>query len=198
MRIAALVLAAGAGRRAGGPKALLRLQGRTFLERTAAAFRHPGIGRVYAVIGHDAARVRRETALPAAVTVLENSRHESGMLSSVLCGLDAAEADGIDALILHPVDHPFVDAATLDRVIAGLRAGGRVVVPSWEGRRGHPAGFARPSWDALHAAPPAEGARAVLHAHPDWVVHVEGDARCLIGVNTPEDLERLPGVSTEG
>jgi len=62
---------------------------------------------------------------------------------------------------------------------------------SYEGRRGHPAGFARTAWSALRLAPPDEGARAVLAAHPDWIVHVEGGPGCRAGINTPEDYRRL-------
>jgi CTP:molybdopterin cytidylyltransferase MocA len=191
MKIAALVLAAGAGRRAGGPKALLRLGGQTFLERVTSAFRHPVIDRVYAVLGHEADRVRREGGTLAGVILLENPAYATGMLGSVLCGLQAAEADGADAVLVHPVDHPFVDLGTLARVIAGLQEGGVIVVPSWDGRRGHPGSFARAAWDALRAAPADEGARAVLARHPEWVRHVTGDPRCLTGVNTREEYEHL-------
>ena len=191
MKIAALVLAAGAGRRAGGPKALLRLSGRTFLERAVEAFRHPYAARVYAVLGHEAERVRREAGPLGGVSILENPAYETGMLSSVLVGLEAAERDGMDAVLMHPVDHPFIDPTTLARVVDGLQGGGVIVVPSWDRRRGHPAGFARAAWPALRTASPDEGARAVLARHPEWVVHVEGDPKCLVGVNTPEDYERI-------
>jgi molybdenum cofactor cytidylyltransferase len=78
-------------------------------------------------------------------------------------------------------------------VVAALRSGARVSVPSHGGRRGHPGGFARAAWDALRAAPPSEGARFVLSSHPDWIVHVEGDRGCVAGIDTPEDYRRLIG-----
>ena len=116
------------------------------------------------------------------------------MLSSVLAGLDAAEEEGADAVLLHPVDHPLVEPSTVERVVGALLAGAVVAVPSFEGRRGHPAGFAAPSWSALRAASPLLGAREALLAHPDWVVHVPGDEGCVRGFNAPEDLtaERGP------
>jgi molybdenum cofactor cytidylyltransferase len=194
VRIAAVVLAAGRGRRAGGPKASLRIGAATFLDRVfALAAARPGVGRVVVVLGHDAARVRAEAALPAAALVIVTEAWEDGMLGSVMAGLDAAEADGADAVLLHPVDHPLVDEATVDRVIGALRAGARIAVPSYEGRRGHPGGFARGAWAALRAAPPSEGARFVLASHPEWIVHVEGDPGCVAGIDTPEDYRRLIG-----
>ena len=193
VRIAAVVLAAGRGRRAGGPKASLRMGAATFLERAVSLLARPGVERVVVVLGHDAPRVRAQATLPATVTIVVNEGYGDGMLGSVVAGLDAAEADGADAVLLHPVDHPLVDGATVDRVVEALRAGALVAVPSYGGRRGHPGGFARGAWHALRSAPPSEGARFVLASHPEWIVHVEGDPGCVAGVDTPEDYRRLIG-----
>lgn len=194
MRIVAVVLAAGEGRRMGGPKALLRVGGQSFLARAADLLGRPGVSEVVAVLGHDAERVRDEARLPPAVGIVVNpAAREGGMLSSVVAGLDAALARGADALLLHPVDHPLTATATVDAVVAALRGGALVAVPSHDGRRGHPAGFAARTWPALREAPPAQGARAVLAAHPEWIVHVTGDAGCRQGIDTPADYERYVG-----
>jgi CTP:molybdopterin cytidylyltransferase MocA len=103
IRIHALILAAGRGARVGGPKALLTLDGETFLARVARLLRRPGVERVTAVLGHEADRVRGEAALPPDVGVVVNARYAEGMLTSILAGLDDAEAAGAD--YLHPVDH---------------------------------------------------------------------------------------------
>jgi len=193
MRLAAILLAAGEGRRMGGvPKALLSLGGATFLERCLERLMVPPLERVFVVVGFDAERVR-ELALPAGASFVENLRFGDGMLSSVLTGLDAAEKEGADAVLLHPVDHPLVAPSTVERVVAALLAGAVVAVPSFEGRRGHPAGFAAPSWSALRAASPLLGARQALREHPDWVVQVPGDEGCVTGFNVPEDLAAQRG-----
>ena len=193
MTVWGIVLAAGAGRRVGGPKALLRLEGRSFLAHAAAALSRPGVAGVVAVLGYDAERVRQAIGPIHDIDVdyVVNEAHATGMLSSILCGLEHAEAQGADAVLVHPVDHPQVASATVDRVVAALNAGGRIVVPSYEGRRGHPAGFTRATWPALRAVSPDQGARQVLAEHPDWIVHVAGDAGSISGVNTPEEYERL-------
>jgi molybdenum cofactor cytidylyltransferase len=193
VRIAAVVLAAGRGVRAGGPKALLRIGEVTFLAHVAARLHRPGVDRVIAVVGHDAARVLRESALPASVIVVVNEGGTAGMLGSVVAGLEAASGDGAEAVLVHPVDHPLVEEATIDAVLAALHGGARIAVPSHGGRRGHPGGFARAAWDALRSAPPSEGARFVLASHPDWIVHVAGGPGCLAGVDTPDDYRRLVG-----
>jgi CTP:molybdopterin cytidylyltransferase MocA len=191
MEVVAVVLAAGRGARMGGPKALLRIEADTFLARAARLVARPGVSAVLAVVGHDADRVAAEAALPDGVALVRNGRPEDGMLSSLLCGLDAAEARGADAVLVHPVDHPLVAAETVDRVVAALAGGAWIAVPSFGGRRGHPGGFARPAWAALRAADRGQGARAVLQEHPDWIVHVPGDPGCVAGVNDPGDYRRL-------
>ena len=193
MTVTAVILAAGAGTRIGGPKALLRIGGETFLARLAARFERPGIDRVIAVVGYEAERVRREAGAPPSTVFAVNERPGEGMLTSIWRALDEAEAAGADAVLLHPVDHPLVEAATIDRVLDALEAGAVIAVPSRDGRRGHPGGFARAAWPALRIAPPDAGARAVLAAHPEWITHVPGDPGCLAGIDTPADYERLIG-----
>ncbi len=190
VRVVAIVLAAGEGRRIGGPKALLRLGEVSFLAHACALVARPGVASVVAVLGAQAERVRAEAGLPAGVTVVVNERWRDGMLSSVRRGLDAAEAEGADAVLLHPVDHPLVRPATVDEVVQALAASAAIAVPSWDGRRGHPGGFQREVFAELRAAPPDRGARAVLTADPGRVVHVPGDRGCVAGVDTPADYER--------
>jgi CTP:molybdopterin cytidylyltransferase MocA len=190
MPLAAIILAAGEGRRVGGPKALLRAGEETFAHRVARLLRRPGVSSLLAVVGHEADRVEAEAGLPAEVILVRNPRYREGMLSSILCGLDAAEAAGAEAVLLHPVDHPLVEPGTVDNVIAALAGGAVIAVPSHQDRRGHPGGFSRTAWPALRAVRADRGARAVLADHPDWIVHVPGGPGCLAGVNTAEDYRR--------
>ncbi len=190
MRVVAIVLAAGEGRRMGGPKALLPLGDATFLAHACRLFARPGVASVVAVLGAEAERVRVEAGLPAEATAVVNDRWREGMLSSVWRGLDAAEAEAADAVLLHPVDHPLVQPATIDRVIRALSFSAAIAVPTWDGRRGHPGGFHRSVFAELRAAPPDRGARAVLAADPGRVVHVPGDPGCVTGIDTPGDYVR--------
>jgi CTP:molybdopterin cytidylyltransferase MocA/predicted O-methyltransferase YrrM len=190
MRVVAVVLAAGEGRRMGGPKALLPLGETTFLAHACRLLARPGVASVVAVVGAEAERVRAGAGLPPGATVVVNDRWREGMLSSVGRGLDAAEAGGADAVLLHPVDHPLVQPSTIDRVIQALSASAPIAVPTWDGRRGHPGGFHRSVFGELRAAPPDRGARAVLAADPGRVAHVAGDPGCLVGIDTPEDYAR--------
>lgn len=190
VRIVAVVLAAGEGRRMGGPKALVAFEGTTFVQRCVLLLRRPGVSEVVVVVGPLQDRV---AALVPDATCLPNPNPADGMLSSILCGLAAAEERDAAAILLHPVDHPLVAPATVERVVEALQGGARIAVPSRDGRRGHPGGFARAAWPALRDVAPARGARGVLADHPDWIVHVEGDAGSVAGIDTPGDYARLVG-----
>jgi CTP:molybdopterin cytidylyltransferase MocA len=192
VRIAAIVLGAGEGRRIGGPKALLPIGGTTFLDYACRRFAEAGLS-VIAVLGAESERVRRETRLPVGVCVVVNEAWHDGMLSSVWRGLDEAEAQGAGAVLLHPVDHPLVEPSTVARVAAALASGAAIAVPTWQGRRGHPGGFARTVYQEIRSASPNRGARAVLDTDPARIVSVVGDPGCLAGVDTQQEYERLLG-----
>jgi CTP:molybdopterin cytidylyltransferase MocA len=193
MKLMAVVLAAGEGRRVGGPKALLPVEGRSFLARACSLLARPGVTTVVVVLGAEAERVRAEAGVPEGTVVVENEGWRDGMLSSVWRGLEAAEARGADGILLHPVDHPLIAPETVDGVVAALRGGAFAAVPVHSGRRGHPGGFAREAFAALRAAPLDQGARAVLARYRERVVEVVGDPGCLLGVNTRQDHLRGTG-----
>jgi len=189
MRIAAIVLAAGEGRRLGGPKALLPLADGTFASVAASVFDRADVAARVVVLGAQAERVAAQARWPSGVTLVVNRRWAEGMLTSVWAGLDAAEPLAVDAVLVHPVDNPLVAEATVTAVLEALAQGAIIAVPSHGGRRGHPAGFARAAWPALRAAALDDGARSVLAERPEWVVHVPAGPDCLVDIDTPEALE---------
>lgn len=193
MNAAAILLAAGAGRRMGGPKVLLPFRGSTFLRCALDLLRESGIEAPVVVlepgaaVHAEAARIVRE----AGGTVADNPRAGEGMLTSVWAGLDAIPPDATHAVLL-PVDHPGIRAETLRLLLERAAAKPeRIVVPSLGGKRGHPGIFPAALFEALRAAPLAEGARWVLAQHAALVEHVEVDDEATVrDIDTPEDLAR--------
>ncbi|WP_405013944.1 NTP transferase domain-containing protein [Kitasatospora sp. NBC_01539] len=191
LRVAALVLAAGGGRRLGGrPKALVRLRGRTLLEGALAAVRAGGCAPVVVVLGAEAGRVRAGADTGDCVLV-ENPAWESGMGSSLRAGLAAVPADASGVLVML-VDTPGVTAEAVARLVAAHRAGGELVAAAYDGRRGHPVLIgARYLAEAAAGAEGDAGARALLAAHAPEVLLVEcGDVAVADDLDTPADLAR--------
>ena len=191
--IAGIVLAAGRSRRMGEPKALLRLEGRTFLERAVEALRQGGCGPVVVVTGPPEDEVARRVAGEAealGAVVAVNPDAEAEQADSLRAGLRALPA-AAEAAVVAPVDVPRVAAELVERIIAAFRrSGAPVVVPAREGKHGHPVLFARRVFAELLADGLPEGARTVVHAHRAELDEVPVDALAA-DVDTPADLRRL-------
>lgn len=193
LRLACAVLAAGAGRRLGGPKGLALWQGRTFLDHVLSALDEVGLRRRVVVLGAEAPRTA-EVVPPGTETVVNPRWDEDGMIGSLRKGLDHLEAAGpLDGLMVWPVDHPAVRPATLRALLHAFEASGApVVVPIHGDRRGHPVIFGRSTFWELRSASADRGARAVVRAHP--VLEVGTDDRGIrLDVDTPDALAVLRG-----
>lgn len=154
-----LLLAAGAGRRMGGPKALQRdPDGTSWLLRSVASL--APCGGVTVVLGAGAAEAAR--LLPWSVDVVLNPEWESGMGSSLRAGLDAMPADA-EAALVSLVDLPDVTSAVAARVLAAATGPGALARAAYDHRPGHPVLLGRDHWRAAGASAVGDrGARDVL------------------------------------
>jgi molybdenum cofactor cytidylyltransferase len=200
--VAGIVLAGGASRRMGEAKAGLVHDGRTFLARVVGALRDGGIADLVVVSGsaHDDVLAALPSGDPA--HVVRNPDPERGQLSSLKVALEelGRRRPRPDAALMALVDHPAIAAATVRRLlgawsdanVAGAAAPSAIVLPTHEGRRGHPVLFAARVWAELLATPDVLGARAVVHADAARVLEVPvADAGVHIDVDTPDDFLRL-------
>jgi molybdenum cofactor cytidylyltransferase len=163
-----LVLAAGQGKRLGGNKALMDIDGTPALVRVLAAATGAGMTRPIVVVGHQAEEVRALTAgrgTEISLTIVENPDPERGQTSSVQAGLAAAPADAA-AVLLWPVDHALVGPDDVAALAAGAEAHpeATVVLPSYRGRTGHPVLLRRALFAAVLALPPQEPLHNLVRA----------------------------------
>jgi nicotine blue oxidoreductase len=183
-----VVLAAGGGRRYGGPKALVRLDGRLLVERAAQTVRDGGCAPVIVVLGAQADDVRAEADLGGAV-VVENKGWRSGMGSSLRAGLAAAAQTPCDAALVLLVDMPGVTAEAVRRVAAWGHPDA-LAMATYDGRRGHPVLLGRDHWTGVATLAQLDvGARAYLTAHAAAVREVPcGD----VADDTDMDVPPVP------
>src|ERR1043166_4473400 len=163
--IAAVVLSAGESSRMGRPKALLPIEGETFIGRIVTALKRTQAGKIVIVLGHNAEELAAAIR-PLAVEILVNPDYKLGQLSSLQVAARHLQNDAdCDGMLLHLVDHPYIDAALVDRMIQRFHETQKdIVVPRWRGKRGHPVLFSRRLFAELLAAPPDQGAKAVVRS----------------------------------
>jgi CTP:molybdopterin cytidylyltransferase MocA len=183
--VAAVVLAAGGGRRYGMPKALVTYEGSLLVERAVRTARAV-CDQVLVVLGAQAVDVWRRADLEGA-TVLANAEWESGMASSLRAGLDGLRGwpGRVDAALVTLVDMPGMTADAL-RLVAGHAAPGALAVATYDGVRGHPVLLGRDHWAGVTGTLTGdEGARRYLAAHD--VTEVD-----CTGLADPTDLDVPP------
>ena len=200
MSTAGLLLAAGAGRRMGTPKGLLRDERQVpFLDRMLGNLFQGGCEPVTVVLG---ASSDEATALLAeagwaddpAVEVVVCSDWAEGMGASLRAGLHClvASASGraADSALVMLVDLPDVGPAVLTRVIAAGAGEHSLVRATYAGTSGHPVLLGRAHWAGLLESVSGDrGARDYLSGRP--VLEVEcGDLATGADVDRPEDLRR--------
>lgn len=178
--VTGVLLAAGAGRRAGGPKALRsEPDGTSWLQRGATALLDGGCEVVVVVLGSQAVAARALLPTPPAehLLVVNALDWAAGMSRSLLAGLAAVPGDS-QAVVVHLVDLPDVPAEVVRRLVAAVGpSGGALARAGYGGRPGHPVLFGSahlpPLAGSLRRLGPTdtdEGARTYLAQHPVTLV----------------------------
>jgi molybdenum cofactor cytidylyltransferase len=190
--IVAVVLSAGESSRMGSPKALLEIEGQTFIERIISALRQTRVRRIVVVLGHHVAEIgERISHFP--VEIIVNEDYKKGQLSSLQAAIRSLDLDEVDGILVHLVDHPFLSTELVDKMIERFYASGKkIVVPIHRGKRGHPVMFARSLFAELLDAPLDKGAKTVVRAHGAETLEIESaETGVAIDIDTPKEYEEF-------
>ncbi|WP_410642082.1 NTP transferase domain-containing protein [Amycolatopsis sp. lyj-346] len=188
--VAGLLLAAGGGRRFGGPKALVELDGEPLVLRALRTLTAAGCAPVRVVVGAAADQVR--ALLPDPELAVPAEDWATGMGASLRAGLAALAAleaaDQPVAALVHLVDLPWVGSGVLTRVAAHASAG-TVARAAYEGVPGHPVLLGRRWWgEVAGSALGDRGARDWLATRADLTLIECGDLGSGRDVDRPGDL----------
>jgi len=196
LRIGAVLLAAGEGRRMGGiAKPLIRLQGVPLVKRHLIALSGAGVDEVVVVTGHERAAVEAQVQ-DFPVTLVYNPDFPEGQQGSVRIGLTAL-SNTLDAVLVVLCDQPLISAADLTELISSYKkapqhAGPLIVVPVVHGQRGNPILINREAWLQILSSPTNLACRHLMEKQPDWVYpHITSNLRFLTDLDTPEDMLEL-------
>ena len=193
VRVAAIILAAGASRRFGALKQLLPWGQGTMLSTVVDTALASSARPVVVVLGNRADDCRAALG-ERTVTVVVNESWERGQSTSVRAGL-AALPQTVSAALFLLADQPAIGVDTLEAVVERYRATRAPVVwPEVTGRRGNPVLFSRDLFPELMRLSGDVGGRPVLEAHVAEAERVPvADPGILYDVDTPDDY---PGTKT--
>jgi molybdenum cofactor cytidylyltransferase len=190
VNLVVIILAAGRSQRMGSLKPLLPFGRETMIERVVRVVREAGINEIVVVLGYAAERI-----IPLmedhGITWVLNPDFDDGMYTSVQVGARSVDAE-VDGFLVLPGDMPMVRSGTLQLLRDGFPPGqGRIVHPTYQGRRGHPPLIDSAYCRAILGDHPPGGLRELLARYPDAALEVDcDDPGILMDVDTPEAYQR--------
>ena len=197
LRLAVLLLAAGEGSRLGShPKALLRRDDLTLLERISNAIQQFTPVECLVVTGFHAEAIESELlkinrALTYPMTAVRNSAPEKGQASSVRLGLESLQSE-FDVLLVALSDQPEIGAQEIQELLEAFSRcgnGEEVILPMVSGQRGNPVLFSKKAvLDILSI--PEMVCRTYMDDHPERVRAMSTSNRAfVVDVDTLADIQ---------
>ena len=170
-RVAAILLAAGQSRRMGAFKPLLPFGDKTVIESCLDYLQQGGAETIVVVLGHRAHEIREKLNDRSVIFAL-NPDPESEMGASIAAGVKALP-ETCEATLIALVDHPAVPPEVVSTLIENWQQGSRLIVPSWNGRGGHPVLVDLSFKQQLLNLDATGGLRTLFHAHQTARVPVD-------------------------
>jgi molybdenum cofactor cytidylyltransferase len=164
----AILLAAGRSRRMGAFKPLLPFGNKTVIECCIDYLRNGGVEEIVVVLGHRADDIRQRLS---GVTFALNPDPDSEMGASIAAGVRELPRTA-EATLIALVDYPAVPAPVISTLRESWETGARLVIPTWQGRGGHPVLVDLSFRAELLNLPANGGLRAFFEAHPREVKRV--------------------------
>jgi molybdenum cofactor cytidylyltransferase len=184
----AILLAAGFSTRMGEFKQVMKVAGMPMVRQVAGSLLSAGL-EVLVIVGYRHAQVQEALSGLSCEYIL-NPRPEQGMFSSVQLGCARVETG--TACLVTPCDCPGVLPATIRQVQQTVQHHRtKVIIPTFQGRRGHPVGLPASLVDMIRTlSPTTPGLNSLWRETPELVMHVEvDDPAVLRDFDRPEDIE---------
>jgi molybdenum cofactor cytidylyltransferase len=192
--VSGVVLAAGASTRMGRPKQLLPIAGRPLLQHVVDAALASSLDEVIVVLGHRADEIEAALDLADRARAITNPDFAEGQITSLRCGVAAANATARAVAILLG-DQPSLRSQAIDAMVGAFLAAGaraaRPVFPDAGGRPGHPVLLAREIFCELDPLRGDQGARTLFSEPRNGVIEIPVAGEPPPDIDTPEDLARF-------
>ncbi|OPY73517.1 MAG: Molybdenum cofactor cytidylyltransferase [Syntrophorhabdus sp. PtaU1.Bin058] len=185
-----VILAAGASRRLGYNKLLLKIDGETVIRRAIMPFLRPPIEKVFVVTGNAPDAIARELAgFP--VEIISNRESAKGMSTSVRASLPfLVEAKGV---FFQLGDKPFVTGEIIDGILDVFFTNkAPIVLPVFKGEKGHPVLIdIRRYVHDMELLEGDRGLREIIEKHSEDVLYIEGNEGNIFDIDSVEEINLL-------
>lgn len=186
-----IVLAAGASKRLGQPKALVEFEGEAAVARCVRLLSEAGCDDVVVVLGADQKAIQKAVPNDAA-RIVANPDWEQGQTTSLKKGLGSLDVSC--CFLIWPVDRPAVRGTTVKALLEQDEK--QIRIPTFEGRRGHPVHFEAALREEILALGDNQPLHDVVHKNPRRVHEFAvDDPGILLNVDTPPDLKKLEALA---
>ncbi len=192
MILSCILLSAGLSSRFGVPKALARINHETVIEYLQKLLLATDLTEIIVVLGHRAHLIKPLLFNHKRIRVVHNKDYKLGQTSSFQAGLREISS-GAEGIMLFPIDYPMIRKGTLEELIAYfLGKTPTILVPAWQGKRGHPPLFHARMKEEILSLETSLGVNAVIHRHQtDTVLLPVSDHGVTQSFNTPEEFDQL-------
>jgi len=188
-KIWAIILAAGASTRMNRQKLLLPFNGKTIIETVVENVARSVSSNILVVLGSHREQIRKQI-VNYNVKFCVNENYLDGMLSSVICGFRTLPEEA-KATLIFLADQPQIPSPVTDLVIETWQKSGKgIVIPTFNGRRGHPVLIETRYKTEIEKLDPEKGLRVLAEKFKNDVYEVECSIpEILRDIDTPEDYE---------
>jgi molybdenum cofactor cytidylyltransferase len=189
--VAGIILAAGKGERIGKNKALLKLNGISFLEIVATCLSAADCHPILVIGGADGGAVKNH-ALSLGLEFVLNENWQKGQFSSLRAGLSELHSN-ISGAVITLVDHPLVMRQTYQELRNIFHHHTeKVIIPLHNGRKGHPIIISGRIISKVLNSPDNTTLRKVIYAHQEAIyLHEVDDPGILKDIDTIDDLRAV-------
>jgi molybdenum cofactor cytidylyltransferase len=188
--VGAILLAAGRSERMGAFKPLLPFGQTTVIEACINYLSAGGAEPIVVVVGHNAQQIREHLKNTSVLFAL-NPDPSSEMGESIRCGVQMLP-ESISATLIALVDHPAIPPDVVKTLIDEWRRNAQLIIPTWQGRGGHPVLVDLRWRHELETLDPAAGLKSFFQSHADAVRRVPvGSEYVARDMDTWDDYVRL-------
>jgi xanthine dehydrogenase accessory factor len=192
-KVGGVILAAGKSKRMKQQKLLMDYKGDPIMKHIIQQALGAKLHQVVVVTGSHRKQIEKVIDhLP--VKSVYNTNFEQGMLSSVICGVQAMNGE-IDAMLVMLGDQPYLSSGLIDSLINVYQSSQKgIVVPTYKGKRGHPLLIDAKYREDILGLNPEVGLRQLMQIHQNDILELETPTESiLIDIDTPEDYYLATG-----